>query len=109
MDNKYTLIIRREDSERRIAAVSTPKEPRTGTGNNGANPKFLDYCRSVFSTYVGSFSIEVKSLATWEAGVDVESLPPVMWVRKSEEFDGKALRYCFPDSSVEKIVSPGIR
>jgi hypothetical protein len=106
---KYALIIRREDEDTRLACVSTHREPRTGTGNNGASPAFLDYCRSVLRTYVGGFSIEVKSLATWKPGINVEDLPPVMWVRKSEEFNGRGLVYCFPDSTTEKIVSPGLR
>ena len=90
--NKYALIVR-DDQDNRLAVVSTHREPRTGTGHNGIDPRFLNFCRSVLSLNPTARSCEAVSLEPWRPGVDVETLPAVLWVEKTAEpADGLACR-----------------
>lgn len=91
---RYALIVR-DRQENRVAVISTHREPRTGTGHNGVTPCFLRFCRSVFALHPDAASVEAVSLAPWHPGVDVEGLPPVLWVEKTEE-RANGLAYSFP-------------
>lgn len=81
---RYALIVR-DRQENRLAVISTHRTPRTGTGHNGVTPSFLGFCRSVFALHPDAASVEAVSLASWHPGIDVESLPPVLWVEKTAE------------------------
>ena len=90
---RYALIVRDRQGNR-LAVVATHRTPRTGTGHNGVSPSFLRHCRATLALDPEGWSIETVSLTGWSPGVDVESLPPVLWVEKTEQ-EG-SLSYCFP-------------
>ena len=90
---RYALIIR-DNQDKRLAVVATHREPTTGTRHNGVAPSFLRFCRSLFVLHTGAVSVETVSLASWCPGVDVESLPPVLWIEKTEKIGH--LAYSFP-------------
>ena len=101
---RYALIVRNEQ-EKRITVVCTHREPRTGTRHNGVSSSFLRLCRSVFALHPGARSIEVVSLAPWSRGVDVESLPPVLWIEKTEQEGRLACGFPLTNESEVQSVS----
>lgn len=96
-DNKFALILTDESGNRK-GVVGTPRQPRTGTGNNAATPVFLNFCRSVLAGHRAVTDILVVDLASWRPGCDVATLPLALSVRRAALDNGRpAMSYSVPE------------
>lgn len=104
---KYVLIAR-DETDKKLAVLSTGLELFKGVRNRCVASRFHNLLLSMFAMHSTAVKVEVMDLSGWEPGVDVESLNWLLTASKTEEtraLSPRALVFSFPDAEVETVVA----